>query len=54
LVANQPAQNGDMDATHADTTALRDATGWQPKTSLAEGTARLAEWCRAHPTLLGA
>jgi UDP-glucuronate 4-epimerase len=54
LVENQPAQNGDMDATHADTTALRDATGWQPKTSLAEGTARLAEWCRAHPTLLGA
>jgi UDP-glucuronate 4-epimerase len=49
----RPAQAGDMDATHADTTALRDATGWHPRTTLAEGTARLAEWCRAHPTLLG-
>jgi UDP-glucuronate 4-epimerase len=54
LVENRPAQDGDMDATHADTTALRDATGWQPKTSLADGAKRLAEWCRAHPTLLGA
>ncbi len=53
-VEHRPAQDGDMDATHADTTALREATGWQPRTTLAEGTARLAEWCRAHPTLLGA
>jgi UDP-glucuronate 4-epimerase len=54
VVENQPAQDGDMQATHADTTALREATGWHPRTTLAEGTARLAEWCRAHPTLLGA
>jgi len=53
-IENRPPQDGDMDATHADTTALREATGWQPRTTLVEGTARLAEWCRAHPSLLGA
>lgn len=52
-IEHRPAQDGDMDATHADTNALREATGWQPRTSLAEGTARLAEWSRAHPSLLG-
>ena len=53
-IENGPAQDGDMDATHADTTALRTATGWKPHTSLAEGTSRLAEWCRANSSLLGA
>jgi nucleoside-diphosphate-sugar epimerase len=43
-----------MEATHADTSALRAATNWQPRITLAEGTARLAEWCRAHESLLGA
>ena len=52
-IEHRPAQDGDMDATHADTTALRAATGWKPQTSLADGTSRLAEWCRAHPALLG-
>ena len=52
-IENLPAQDGDMDATHADTTALRTATRWTPQTSLAEGTSRLAEWCRANPSLLG-
>jgi UDP-glucuronate 4-epimerase len=52
-IEHRPVQAGDMEATHADTTALREATGWQPRTSLAEGTARLAEWSRAHPSLLG-
>ena len=54
IFEHQPPQSGDMDATHADTTALREATGWQPRVMLAEGTARLAEWCRAHESLLGA
>jgi UDP-glucuronate 4-epimerase len=49
-----PPQSGDMEATHADTSALRAATNWQPRITLAEGTARLAEWCRAHESLLGA
>lgn len=53
-IENRPAQDGDMDATHADTSALHAATGWQPRTSLARGTARLAEWCRANSSLLGA
>lgn len=52
-IEHRPPQDGDMDATHADTTALRAATGWQPRTSLADGTAHLAEWSRAHPSLLG-
>lgn len=52
-IEHRPAQDGDMDATHADTTALREATGWKPQTSLADGTSRLAEWSRANPSLLG-
>ncbi|MFZ9844273.1 MAG: NAD-dependent epimerase/dehydratase family protein [Ilumatobacteraceae bacterium] len=52
-IEHRPAQDGDMDATHADTTALRVATGWRPRTSLADGTAHLAQWSRAHPSLLG-
>ena len=53
-IENLPPQSGDMEATHADTSALRDATGWQPRITLAEGTERLAVWCRAHESLLGA
>ena len=52
-IEHRPAQDGDMDTTHADTTALREATGWKPQISLADGTLRLAEWCRANPSLLG-
>lgn len=52
-IEHRPPQDGDIDATHADTTALREATGWQPRTSLADGTAHLAEWSREHPSLLG-
>lgn len=52
-VEHRPAQAGDMDATHADTSALHTATGWQPRTSLADGTSRLAKWCRDNPSLLG-
>ena len=53
VIENLPPQNGDMEATHADTSALRDATGWRPRVTLAEGTERLAAWCRAHESLLG-
>jgi UDP-glucuronate 4-epimerase len=54
IIEYLPPQSGDMEATHADTAALRAATNWQPRITLAEGTARLAEWCRAHESLLGA
>jgi len=53
VVENRAAQSGDMDATHADTTSLYNAVGWRPATSLAEGTERLAAWCRTHELLLG-
>ncbi len=53
IVEQLPAQDGDMDATHADTSAIRSATGWEPRTSLQEGVTRLAQWCRAHQTMLG-
>ena len=49
----QPAQDGDMDSTHADTAALRTAIGWQPKTTLTAGVDALVAWCRDNPTLLG-
>lgn len=48
-----PAQDGDMDATHADTSALRIAIGWTPKTSLAAGVDELVRWCRSNPSLIG-
>jgi UDP-glucuronate 4-epimerase len=43
----------DMDVTHADTSALRSAIGWTPKTSLAAGVDHLVRWCRSNPSLLG-
>ena len=54
VIEHLPPQSGDMEATHADTSALHAATGWQPHVTLAEGTERLAAWCRAHESLLGA
>ena len=48
-----PAQDGDMDVTHADTSALRSAIGWTPKTSLVAGVDHLVRWCRSNPSLLG-
>jgi UDP-glucuronate 4-epimerase len=53
VIENLPPQSGDMEATHADTSALRAATGWSPRVTLAEGTERLAKWCLAHESLLG-
>jgi UDP-glucuronate 4-epimerase len=53
LTKELPAQDGDMDLTHADTSALRSAIGWTPKTSLAAGVDHLVRWCRSNPSLLG-
>ena len=48
-----PAQDGDMDSTHADTSLLRNAIGWTPATSLSDGVSELVKWCRSHRLLLG-
>ena len=39
-------QPGDVEATFADTTRLRGATGFAPHTPLAEGLARFVAWYR--------
>ena len=38
----------DIDAFHADTTRLRDATGWAPRVGLEEGLRRTVDWFRAN------
>jgi UDP-glucuronate 4-epimerase len=45
LVAPQP---GDVPDTFADTHRLEAATGWRPKTPVAEGVRRFVEWFRAY------
>jgi len=39
-----PMQAGDVLATHADVSELREATGFRPSTSVAEGVARFVAW----------
>jgi UDP-glucuronate 4-epimerase len=39
-----PMQPGDVKATYADTKALRQAVGFAPRTPLAAGLARFAQW----------
>ena len=41
-----PAQPGDVPDTFADTERLARATGWQPKTPVAEGVRRFVAWFR--------
>ncbi|MCX7251932.1 MAG: NAD-dependent epimerase [Burkholderiales bacterium] len=43
-----PAQPGDVEATFADTSALRDWIGFQPATPLKEGVARFVDWYRGY------
>jgi UDP-glucose 4-epimerase len=42
-----PAQEGDQRRAAADVSALRAATGWQPRTALEEGMERTIVWARA-------
>ena len=42
----KPMQPGDVEATFADTEALRRDVGFEPRTPLAEGLARWADWYR--------
>jgi UDP-glucuronate 4-epimerase len=44
----KPMQPGDVKATYADTSALRQAVGFAPSTPLEEGLARFAEWFRSY------
>jgi UDP-glucuronate 4-epimerase len=43
-----PMQAGDVRATEADTTALREATGFSPATPVEEGVRRFLEWYREY------
>jgi UDP-glucuronate 4-epimerase len=45
----QPAQTGDVRQTWSDTTAAREALGYEPRCSLEEGLARFADWLRSRP-----
>ncbi len=39
-----PMQPGDVEATWADVSALRTATGWQPRVGIEDGIARFVRW----------
>ncbi len=39
-----PMQPGDVEATWADVSALRAATGWQPRVGIEDGIARFGHW----------
>jgi UDP-glucuronate 4-epimerase len=43
-----PLQDGDVPATYADVSALRQWVGFTPATSVHEGVARFVEWYRAY------
>jgi len=43
-----PMQPGDVEATEADTMALREATGFKPGTPVEEGVRRFVEWYRSY------
>ena len=43
-----PMQAGDVVATEADTSALEEATGFKPKTSVEEGVATFVDWYRGY------
>lgn len=47
----KPMQPGDVEATYADTEALRRDVGFEPRTPLTEGLARWAGWYRGHKGL---
>ncbi|MCA0928102.1 GDP-mannose 4,6-dehydratase [Ruegeria profundi] len=51
-----PMQPGDVPATWADASLLRDLTGYQPKTSVEEGVAEFVKWYRDYyrPNAAGA
>jgi UDP-glucose 4-epimerase len=46
-IRNAPAQAGDVRRSAADVSAIRRATGWEPRVSLADGLSRTAAWAAA-------
>jgi UDP-glucuronate 4-epimerase len=46
-VGYEPAAKGDVKRTRADTARIRDALGWEPRTSLRDGAAAEWEWASA-------
>ncbi|HXI38023.1 MAG TPA: NAD-dependent epimerase/dehydratase family protein, partial [Burkholderiales bacterium] len=44
----KPMQPGDVKATYADTKALRAAVGFAPRTPLAAGLERFAQWFKSY------
>ncbi len=48
LIDLQPMQPGDVLATYADTTSIRELTGFQPATPLETGLTRFVAWYRSH------
>lgn len=49
---SMPARIWDTSVWVADNRRIREALGWQPRTSLEEGFSRTAEWFRQHVSLL--
>jgi len=43
-----PLQDGDVPATHADTSELNRVTGFSPKTPVVEGVKRFVDWYRSY------
>ena len=43
-----PLQDGDVPATHADTTELNRVTGFAPKTPVVDGVKRFVDWYRSY------
>jgi UDP-glucose 4-epimerase len=46
-IHREPAQVGDLRASRADISALTGATGWTPRTELADGMQRTIAWARS-------
>ena len=46
IIDHQPMQPGDVPATHADISALRDYVGFTPRTPIEEGVPKLIAWLR--------
>ena len=44
----KPMQPGEVKATYADTTALKQAVGFAPSTPLASGLERFAAWFKEY------
>ena len=43
-----PLQPGDVPDTYADSSALKEAVGYQPATPVEEGVGRFVEWYRGY------